>query len=65
MKNIFKIIEYLPDTQQIVVRYARKNTHKDIDEFVKKAVDLKELDLYDCETFSNSLMRKYGECSIE
>ena len=36
MKNIFKIIEYLPDTQQIVVRYARKNTHKDIDEFVKK-----------------------------
>ena len=65
MKNIFKITEYLPDTQQIVVRYARKNTHKDIDEFVKKAVDLKELDLYDCETFSKSLMRKYGESSIE
>ena len=65
MKVIFKITEYLPDTQQIVVRYARKNTHKDIDEFVKKAVDLKELDLYDCETFSKSLMRKYGESSIE
>ena len=65
MKNIFKIIEYLPDTQQIVVRYARKNTHKNIDEYVKKAVDLKELDLYDCETFSKSLMRKYGEGSIE
>ena len=65
MKNIFKITEYLPDTQQIVVRYARKNTHKNIDEFVKKAVDLKELDLYDCETFSKSLMRKYGESSIE
>tara|TARA_B100000424_G_C22544680_1_gene310027 strand:- start:72 stop:413 length:342 start_codon:yes stop_codon:yes gene_type:complete len=65
MKNIFKITEYLPDTQQIVVRYARKNTHKDIDEYVKKAVDLKELDLYDCETFSKSLMRKYGESSIE
>ena len=30
MKNIFKIIEYLPDTEQIVVRYARKNTHRDI-----------------------------------
>ena len=65
MKNFFKIIEYLPDTQQIVVRYARKNTHKNIDEYVKKAVDLKELDLYDCETFSKSLMRKYGESSIE
>ena len=36
MKNIFKITEYLPDTQQIVVRYARKNTHKDIDEFLEK-----------------------------
>ena len=65
MKNILKITEYLPDTQQIVVRYARKNTHKDIDEYVKKAVDLKELYLYDCETFSKSLMRKYGESSIE
>ena len=65
MKNIFKITEYLPDTQQIVVRYARKNTHKNIDEYVKKSVDLKELDLYDCETFSKSLMRKYGESSIE
>ena len=65
MKVITKIIEYLPDTQQIVVRYARKNTHKNIDEYVKKAVDLKELDLYDCETFSKSLMRKYGESSIE
>ena len=50
MKNIFKITEYLPDTQQIVVRYA-ENTHKDIDEFVKKAVDLKELDLYDLKLF--------------
>ena len=65
MKKIFKITEYIHDTQQIVVRYARKNTHKDIDEYVKKAVDLKELDLYDCETFSKSLMRKYGESSIE
>ena len=52
MKNIFKIIEYLPDTEQIVVRYARKNTHRDIDEYNAKAVDLDKLDLHDCETFS-------------
>ena len=65
MKNIFKIIEYLPDTQQIVVRYARKNTHKNIDEYIESAVDLKQLDLYDCETFSKSLMRRYGEHNIE
>ena len=65
MKNIFKIIEYLPDTQQIVVRYARKNTHKNIDEYIESAVDMKQLDLYSCETFSKSLMRKYGEHNIE
>ena len=65
MKNIFKIIEYLPDTQQIVVRYARKNTHKNIDEYIESAVDLKQLDLYSCETFSKSLMRRYGEHNIE
>ena len=65
MKNIFKITEYLPDTQQIVVRYARKNTHKNIDEYIESAVELKQLDLYSCETFSKSLMRKYGEHNIE
>ena len=65
MKNIFKIIEYLPDTQQIVVRYARKNTHKNIDEYIESAVDLKQLDLYSCETFSKSLMRKYGEHVVD
>ena len=65
MKNIFKIIEYLPDTQQIVVRYARKNTNKNIDEYIESAVELKQLDLYSCETFSKSLMRKYGEHNIE
>ena len=65
MKNIFKIIEYLPDTQQIVVRYARKNTHKNIDEYIESAVDMKQLDLYSCETFSKSLMRKYGEHVVD
>ncbi len=65
MKNIFKIIEYLPDTQQIVVRYARKNTQRDIDEFIETSVDLSQLDLYSCETFSKSLMRKYGEHVID
>ena len=65
MKNIFKITEYLPDTQQIVVRYARKNTYKNIDEYIESAVDLKQLDLYSCETFSKSLMRKYGEHVVD
>tara|TARA_B100000927_G_scaffold203018_1_gene164590 strand:+ start:40 stop:381 length:342 start_codon:yes stop_codon:yes gene_type:complete len=65
MKNLFKIIKYLPDTGQIVVRYARKNTQRDIDECNAKAVDLDKLDLHDCESFSKSLMRRYGENIID
>ena len=38
---------------------------KNIDEYIESAVDLKQLDLYDCETFSKSLMRRYGEHNIE
>ena len=44
---------------------ARKNTHKNIDEYIESAVDLKQLDLYSCETFSKSLMRKYGEHVVD
>ena len=65
MKVIIKILDYLSERDAVVFRTCRLNSHKPIDEYVKKAVDLKELDLYDCETFSKSLMRKYGESSIE
>ena len=65
MKNIFKIIEYLPDTQQIVVRYARKNTHKDIDEYPEKVVDCFDLNKNDTEDFIQSLVHKISAHLIE
>ena len=61
MKAIFKIIEYLPERQQIVVRFARLRAPESIDKYkVGGAIDLSQLDCYDSESFVKSLMRKFG-----
>ena len=60
MKAIFKIIEYLPKTQQIVVRFARLRAPESIEKYRKVAIDLSHLDCYDSESFVKSLMRKFG-----
>ena len=61
MKAIFKIIEYLPDTKQIVVRFARYNAPEPIDKYSKVAVDYSQLDFQDMESFTKSLMRTCGD----
>ena len=60
MKAIFKIIEYLPERQQIVVRFARLRAPESIEKYRKVAIDLSHLDCYDSESFVKSLMRKFG-----
>ena len=61
MKAIFKIIKYKPETQQIVVRFARLRAPESIDKYkVGGAIDLSQLDCYDSESFVKSLMRKFG-----
>ena len=44
MKAIFKIEEYLPETNQIVVRFARLHAPKLIENYTKVAVDCNKLD---------------------
>ena len=61
MKTIFKIEEYLPDTQQIVVRFARLHAPKLIDEYRPVAINYSKLDCYSYESFISSLMRMRGE----
>lgn len=61
MRAIFKIIEYLPDTKQIVVRFARYNAPESIDKYSKVAVDYSQLDFQDMESFTKSLMRTCGD----
>ena len=47
MKAIFKIIEYLPETTQIVVRFARLHAPESIEKYSKVAINYSELDCYD------------------
>ena len=65
MKAIFKIIEYLPDTTQIVVRFARLHAPESIEKYSKVAINYSELDCYDSESFVKSLMRKVGNNMVK
>ena len=60
MKAIFRIEEYLPETTQIVVRFARLRAPESIEKYRKVAVDYSQLDCYDRDTFITTLMRKCG-----
>ena len=61
MKSIFKIDEYLPDTNQIIVRFSRLHAPQSIECYETMAIDCNHLDLYDCDSFVSSLMMKYGD----
>ena len=65
MKAIFKIIEYLPETTQIVVRFARLHAPQSIEKYNKVAINYSELDCYDSESFVKSLMRKVGNHMVK
>ena len=58
MNVIIKIDEYLSDTQQIVMRICRLHSLKKIDEYMKYAIDIVDLDLSDTDTFVDSLILK-------
>ena len=58
MKVIIKIEEYLPDTQQIIMRICRLHSHKRIDDYRNYAIDIFDLDMTDHETFIDSLVIK-------
>ena len=58
MKVITKIVEYLPDTQQIVIKICRLHSHKTIDEHRTFAIEISDLDMIDTESFIDSLIFK-------
>ena len=65
MKTIFKIEEYLPETKQIVVRFARLHAPEPIDKYHAVAVDYSKLDCYNSESFVRSLMREVGNYQVK
>ena len=60
MKAIFRIDEYLPETNQIVIRFAKLHSPQHIDNYAPTAVGLHDIDLYDNYTFIEDLMKKCG-----
>lgn len=60
MKIVFKIIENLPDTEQIIVKYCRKNAPKPIDEYESYAISYRNLDFSDYKSLVNSI----SDCGV-
>ena len=60
MKILIKIEEYLPETQQIVVKFCSSQSEKSIDDVQSLAIDLDKLELFDTELFLESLTA-YGQ----
>ena len=58
MKIIVKVVEYLEDTQQIIVKFCRKNAPKSIDEYPAGAIDVNRLEtVYDSQCLIESIMK--------
>ena len=55
MKILMKIEEYLPETQQIVVKFCSSQSEKSIGDVQPLAIDLNKLELFDTELFLESL----------
>ena len=65
MKVTILIDEYLPDTNQIVVRVCKMTSREPILNHKALAIDLNRLDLHDTETFLDSFMRNYGSNRVK
>ena len=65
MKVTILIDEYLPDTNQIVVRVCKMTSREPILNHKALSIDLDRLDLHDTETFLDSFMRNYGANRVE
>lgn len=57
MKVLIKIEEYLPETQQIVVKFCSSQSEKSIDQMQAVAINLDNLSCSNTEAFLESLTR--------
>ena len=57
---IFKITDYFPETDQISVKFCREKSPIPIDDYNASAINCKDLDAFDVESFSESLVDKSG-----
>ena len=65
MKIAIKIEEYLSDTNQIVVRFCDAKSSKPINEHQASAINCSNLDCYNLDTFTSSIVKRYGIVSVK
>ena len=58
MRTIFKILNYIPEENCIIIRFCKETSRKSIDEHKEVAVRLDDFDLHDSECFVDSVMRR-------
>ena len=59
-KIIFKITHYFPEQNSISVKFSKLKSTKPIDDFKSYAVNIKDFNLNDFDSFSNKLIQKFG-----
>lgn len=65
MKIIFKIHKYYPDTNQISVSFCNLKSREPIDSYKSQGVNCDNLDMFDVESFSESLINQSGLRRVE
>ena len=60
MKIIYKILKYFPEINHISVRFCNLKDRQSIDNYKSRPVCLDDLDMFDIESFSESLVKKSG-----
>jgi len=65
MNPIFKIVTYYPEENRIEVKFCDQKSDLSIDDYSDWSINCENLDMFDMDSFTDSLIRKYGLRQIE
>ena len=65
MNPIFKIVAYYPEENRIEVKFCDQKSDLSIDDYDDWSINCEDLDMFDMDSFTNSLVKKYGLRCVE
>ena len=65
MNPIFKIVAYYPEENRIEVKFCDQKSDLSIDDYDDWSINCEDLDMFDMDSFTNSLIKKYGLRCVE
>ena len=65
MNPIFKIVAYYPEENRIEVKFCDQKSDLSIDDYLDWSINCSDLNMHDMESFTDSLIRKYGLRQVE